>query len=41
MRSNAELQNITEWLLRHQVSESDVRKFLGGNLMRLFDAVWK
>jgi membrane dipeptidase len=38
--SNAQIPNLTEWLLRHGVSENDVRKFLGGNLMRLFESVW-
>ncbi|MCO5093157.1 dipeptidase [Bosea sp. (in: a-proteobacteria)] len=41
MRSNADLPNVTEGLLKMGFSEDDVRKFLGGNLMRLFGRVWK
>lgn len=41
MQSNAELGNISEWLLRRNTSEADVIKLLGGNLLRLFDTVWK
>ncbi len=41
MKSNADLPNLTEGLLKRGYSESDVVKFLGGNLMRVFDTVWK
>jgi membrane dipeptidase len=41
MRSNAELPNLTEGLLKLGFSTQDVVKILGGNFMRLFDAVWK
>lgn len=41
MQSNAELPNLTEGLLKCGFSAEDVRKFLGGNFMRVFDAVWK
>jgi membrane dipeptidase len=41
MRSNAELPNLTDGLLKLGFSTQDVVKFLGGNFMRVFDAVWK
>jgi membrane dipeptidase len=41
LRSNAELPNLTEGLLKLGFSPEDVVKFLGGNFMRVFDAVWK
>jgi membrane dipeptidase len=41
IQSNAELPNLTEGLLKIGFSPEDVTKFLGGNLMRIFDAVWK
>ncbi|MBX3579418.1 MAG: dipeptidase [Rhizobiaceae bacterium] len=41
MESNAELPNVTEGLLRMGFSEAEVRNFLGGNFMRLFERVWK
>jgi membrane dipeptidase len=41
MQSNADLPNLTEAMLRRGYSEADVTKFLGGNLMRIFDTVWK
>jgi membrane dipeptidase len=41
MRSNAELPNLTEGLLKLGFSAQDVGKFLGGNFMRVFDGVWK
>jgi membrane dipeptidase len=41
MRSNAELPNLTEGLLKLGFSRQDIVKFLGGNFMRVFDAVWK
>jgi membrane dipeptidase len=41
MRSNAELANLTEGLLKLGFNERDVIKFLGGNFMRVFDTVWK
>jgi membrane dipeptidase len=41
MRSNAELPNLTEALLKLGFSTEDVLKFLGGNFLRVFDAVWK
>lgn len=37
--SAADLGKITEWLLRQGYSEEDVRKVLGGNLMRVLRAV--
>lgn len=40
MASNADLPNLTEALLKRGYSDEDLIKFLGGNLMRLFDAVW-
>jgi len=39
--SNAELPNLTEGLLKLGFSTEDVVKFLGGNFMRVFDAVWR
>lgn len=41
MQSNADLANLTEGLLKRGFKAEDVRKFLGGNFMRVFDAVWK
>jgi membrane dipeptidase len=41
MQSNAELPNLTEGLLKLGFSSQEVVKFLGGNFMRVFDAVWK
>jgi membrane dipeptidase len=41
MQSNAEPPNLTEGLLKLGFSSQDVTKFLGGNFMRVFDAVWK
>ena len=41
MRSNAELPNLTEGLLKLGFSSQDVVKFLGGNFMRVFETVWK
>jgi microsomal dipeptidase-like Zn-dependent dipeptidase len=41
MASNADLPNLTDALLKHGFSSEDVVKFLGGNLMRIFDRVWK
>ena len=41
MRSNAELPHLTEGLLKLGFSRQDIVKFLGGNFMRVFDAVWK
>jgi membrane dipeptidase len=41
MRSNAELPHLTEGLLKLGFSTQDIVKFLGGNFMRVFDAVWK
>jgi membrane dipeptidase len=41
MRSNAELPNLTAGLLKLGFSNEDVVKFLGGNFMRVFDAVWR
>jgi membrane dipeptidase len=41
MRSNAELPNLTEALLKLGFGSQDVVKFLGGNFLRVFDAVWK
>lgn len=39
-QSLAELPNLTDALLKAGFSEEDLVKFLGGNLMRLFRAVW-
>lgn len=36
----SELPNVTEGLLRRGYSEADVRGILGGNLLRVLDAVW-
>jgi membrane dipeptidase len=41
LQSNAELPNLTEGLLKLGFTSEDVVKFLGGNFMRVFDAVWK
>jgi membrane dipeptidase len=41
LRSNAELPNLTEGLLKLGFSTQDIGKFLGGNFLRVFDAVWK
>jgi membrane dipeptidase len=41
IQSNAALPNLTEGLLRRGFSSSQVTKFLGGNFMRVFEAVWK
>jgi membrane dipeptidase len=41
MSSNADLPNVTEGLLKLGFSNRDVEKFLGGNFLRLFGAVWK
>lgn len=37
--SAADLAKITDWLLHHGYSEEEVRKVMGGNLMRVFRAV--
>jgi len=41
IRSLGDLPNITDALLRLGFAEEDIRKFLGGNWMRVFDAVWR
>lgn len=41
MWSNAELPHLTEGLRKLGFSTQDIVKFLGGNFMRVFDAVWK
>ena len=41
MSSVADLPNLTEGLLKLGFANGDVEKILGGNLMRLFEAVWK
>lgn len=41
MSSNAHLPNVSEGLSRLGFGDDDVAKFLGGNLMRVFEAVWK
>jgi membrane dipeptidase len=41
IQSNAELPNLTEGLLKLGFTSEDVVKFLGGNFVRVFDAVWK
>ena len=41
LQSNAELANLTDGLLKLGFTSEDVVKFLGGNFMRVFDAVWK
>ena len=40
MEDCTKLPKITEALLRKGYSDSDIRKILGGNLLRLFRAVW-
>lgn len=40
-QSNAELPNITEKMLSSGFGAEDVQKFLGGNLLRLFEQTWK
>jgi membrane dipeptidase len=32
--------NIARWLVRHGYSDADIAKALGGNIMRVLDAVW-
>jgi membrane dipeptidase len=41
IQSNAELPNLTEGLLKKGFTSAQVAKFLGGNFMRVFEAVWK
>lgn len=41
MSSNADLPNLTDAMLKFGFSSDEVTKFLGGNLMRVFDAVWE
>jgi membrane dipeptidase len=41
LRSNAELPNLTAGLLKLGFRDEEVVKFLGGNFMRVFDAVWR
>ncbi len=41
LQSNAQLPNLTEGLLKFGFTSEEVVKFLGGNFMRVFDAVWK
>jgi membrane dipeptidase len=41
LQSNAELPNLTEGLLKLGFTSEDVVKFLGGNFMRVFNAVWE
>jgi microsomal dipeptidase-like Zn-dependent dipeptidase len=41
MRFKAELPNLTERLPKLGFSTQDIVKFLGCNLMRVFDVVWK
>jgi len=41
IQSNADLPNLTEKLLKMGFSADDVTKFLGGNWMRVFEAVWR
>ena len=41
LHMNVELPNIAEGLLKLGFSAEDVAKILGGNFMRVFEAVWK
>lgn len=41
MKSNADLPRLTEGLLSIGFNTADVKKILGGNFIRVFDAVWK
>jgi len=41
MASIAELPNVTAGLLELGFGEEDVRKFLGGNFLRVFERVWQ
>ena len=41
MQSAADFPNFTEAFLKRGYSEKDVRKIMGGNIMRLFGQVWK
>lgn len=41
MRSIADLPNITEGLFKLGFNDEEIGKFLGGNWMRVFAAVWK
>ena len=41
MSSNAQLPNVTEGLLKLGFRSEDVCKILGGNILRLFETVWK
>ena len=38
---DAAVKAVLEALARHGYSDDGVRKILGGNLMRVFEAVWK
>jgi len=41
MKTNADLPRLTEGLFGLGFNAEEVRKILGGNFMRVFDAVWK
>jgi membrane dipeptidase len=41
LRSAADLPNITDGLLKRGYSETAVQQILGGNLLRLFETVWR
>ena len=40
IRSSAEFPNVTRAILKRRYSESDAKKIMGENLMRLFETVW-
>jgi membrane dipeptidase len=35
-----EFHNITHWLVVHGYSDDDIRKAIGGNLLRVMQSVW-
>ena len=35
-----EFPNIVRWLVKHNYSDEDIRKALGGNIMRVLKEVW-
>ena len=32
--------NITKWLVKHEYSDEDIRKMIGGNVLRVLEQVW-
>ena len=34
-------KNILRWLVKHEYSEEDIAKVLGGNILRVLDEVWE